>query len=141
MYWGLLKHIVLQVIYKLVSSVLASCLLFVLSQILDSHQKAYVPERNISKKTCNTYDLIYHEKKNNNSGIGLLVDLEKAFSSVSFYFIFTSSNFFNFGSFLPVGSISFLVIPLLEIFKESLWSIDTVPSNSQSREDAGKATQ
>ena len=68
----------------------------ILAKILGLHQKAYVPNRFTCDGTCSTYNLFHYAKRNNKPGIGLLIDFEKAFDSVSFKFIlfFASTQIF-----------------------------------------------
>ena len=84
----------LDTLYKLLSSTLASRLKAMLDRILGNEQKAYVPGRFISECTRNTYDIFTHVKENNLPGIILLIDFEKAFDSVSFEFIITTLEIF-----------------------------------------------
>ena len=60
-------------------------------------QKAYIKGRFISKCTRTAYDIFEHAKENNLPGMMLLVDVEKAFDSVSFEFMMTTLDIFNFG--------------------------------------------
>ena len=48
--------------YKLISSLLASTLKLILTKILCSHQKAYIPNIFINKVTCNTFNLFHYAK-------------------------------------------------------------------------------
>ena len=66
-------------------------------RILGYHQKAYVPSKFISEVTKNTYYLFHYAKQHNKPGLGLLIDFEKAFDSVSFKFIKTTVDIFGFG--------------------------------------------
>ena len=69
--------------YKLLSSNLASRLKPILDKILGDEQKAYVPGRFISECTHNTYGMFTHAKENDLPGMIMLVDFEKAFDSIS----------------------------------------------------------
>lgn len=76
-------------LYKLFSAVLASRLKFVLAKVLS-----------ISEVTRNTYNLFLRAMKYKKPGIGLMIDFEKSFESVSFSFINNSLNIFGFDPFL-----------------------------------------
>ena len=87
----------LETLYKLLSSILVTRLKPVLDNLLGHEQKAYVPRRFIAECTGNTYDICTYAKNNSLPGMLLLVDFEKAFDSVSFEFILTTMDIFNFG--------------------------------------------
>ena len=55
----------LETLYKLISSTLASRLKPTLDRLLGHNQKAYVPGRFISECTRNTYDVFCNAKENN----------------------------------------------------------------------------
>ena len=88
---------IIETLYKILSSTLATRLKPVLDNLLGHEQKAYVPGRFIAECTRNTYDIFTYAKNNNLLGMLLLVDFEKAFDSVSFKFILTTLDIFNFG--------------------------------------------
>ena len=87
----------LETLYKLISSTLASRLKPTLDRLFGHEQKAYVPGRFISECTRNTYDVFCNAKENNLPGIILLIYFEKAFDSVSFNFILSTLDIFDFG--------------------------------------------
>ena len=60
-------------------------------------QKVHIPGRFISECTRTAYDIFAHAKENNFPGMMLLVNFKKAFDSVSFEFIMTTLDIFNFG--------------------------------------------
>ena len=74
----------LNMFYKLISSVLGERLTPVLERIIGSEQKAYIPGRFICEVTRTTYDIFQYAKQNNLPGMILLIDFQKAFDSVSF---------------------------------------------------------
>ena len=86
----------LEALYKLLSTTLASRLKPVLDKIVGDEQKAYVQGRFISECTCNTSVLFTHAKENNLTGMMMLIDFEKAFDSVSFEFIMNTLDLFDF---------------------------------------------
>ena len=87
----------LETLYKLLSSTLASRLKPTLDRLLGHEQKAYVPGRFIAECTRNTYDIFTYAKNNNLPGMLLLCDFEKALDSISFEFILTTLDIFKFG--------------------------------------------
>ena len=88
-------HIVRNSLYTF-SSILACRLKPVLDNLLGAEQETYIPGRFISEFTQNTYDLFHSAKQNNLPDIILLVDFEKAFDSISFEFIMTTLELFDF---------------------------------------------
>ena len=84
----------LDMLYKLLSTTLASRLKTTLDRILGSEQKAYVPGCFISECTRNTYDIFTQAKENNLPGKIILIDFRKAFDSVNFTFIMTTLEIF-----------------------------------------------
>ena len=72
----------------------------VLDSLIGSWQKAYLPGRFIGDATRNTYDLFQYAKNSNLPGIILLIDFSKAFDSISYNFILSTLNIFNFCPFI-----------------------------------------
>ena len=87
----------LDTLYKLLSSTLATRLKSALDTLLGHKQKAYVPGRFIAECNRNIYDIFTYAKNNNLPGMLFSVDFEKAFNSVSFEFILTTLDILNFG--------------------------------------------
>ena len=88
----------LNTLYKLISSILAERLKKVLNRLLGPHQKAYIPNRFISKATKNCHNIFEQAIRTKNPGLAVLVDFEKAFDSVSFNFIKKNLEIFGFGA-------------------------------------------
>ncbi len=68
-------------LYKLISSILSFRLKHVLSRILGLHQRSYIPERFIGEVT--RIDAFSLAQQQNNPGLAVMVNFEKAFDSVS----------------------------------------------------------
>ena len=86
----------LNTLYKLISSILSFRLKHVLSRILGLHQRAYIPGRFIGEVTRNIYNAFSFAKQQNNPGLAVMVDFEKAFDLVSFDFINLTLKVFGF---------------------------------------------
>ena len=89
----------LETFYKIISATLANRIKPVLDSIIGKHQKAYIPGRYIAECTRNTYDLFNYAKVNNTPGMLLMIDFEKAFDSVDFWFLVTTLELFEFGEY------------------------------------------
>ena len=96
----------LETLYKILSSTLATRLKPVLDNFLGHEQKAYVPGRFIAESTRNTYDIFTYAKNNNLPSMLLLCDFEKAFDSLSFEFILTTLDTLILGKTSKLGSLS-----------------------------------
>ena len=75
--WRLLS--LLDMVYKLVSSISVSRLKPVLDNLINPHQKACILGKFICECIKMTYDIFAHAKTNNLPGILLLIDFETAF--------------------------------------------------------------
>ena len=82
---------------KCLSTTLALRLKPVLNNLLGAEQKTYILGSFILQCTRNTYDVLHSSKQNYLPGIILRVDFKKAFDIVSFEFILTTLDLFNFG--------------------------------------------
>ena len=60
---------------------------------------AYIPGRYIAECTRNTYDLFNYAKVNNLPVMMLMIDFEKAFDSVDFWFLIATLEMFGFGEY------------------------------------------
>ena len=74
----------------------------VLDKLIHNDQKGFIKGRFIRENVRQTYDLLYEAKKQNISGLLMLIDFEKAFDSVSWKLIKESLIFFNFGPILII---------------------------------------
>ena len=86
----------LNVSYKLLSACLARRIKTVLPLIIHDSQKGFMKGRYIGENIRLLYDTILLTEKENIPGLLLMVDFEKAFDSVSWFFIEKALNFFNF---------------------------------------------
>ena len=87
----------LNVIYKLASSVIANRIKTQLSNVIHEDQKGFIAGRYIGENVRLIYDVLFETKKQNIPGMILSVDFEKAFDTVSWKFIEKVLKYFNFG--------------------------------------------
>merc|ERR1712015_316351 len=87
----------LDVLYKLLSKMIAKRINEVLPNILSADQAGFVKGRYIGECIRSTMDTLSWAKRNNKQGLLLLIDFKKAFDSISFKFIKNSMRFFGFG--------------------------------------------
>ena len=87
----------LNITYKLGSSILANRLKQVLPSIINNCQKGFLKGRYIGENIRLIYDLMIHTEINNIPGLLMSIDYQKAFDSISWKFIEQSMDFFNFG--------------------------------------------
>ena len=86
----------LNTIYKIASGCIAHRLKLVLDKIIDHDQTGFINGRFIGENTRLIYDIMHYTETHNIPGLLLLVDFEKAFDSISWSFIDTVLNIFNF---------------------------------------------
>ena len=77
----------LNVIYKLASSVIANRLKTVLNRIINEDQKCFILGRFIGENIRLIYDILFETKEQNVPGLLLSIDFQQAFDSVSWRFI------------------------------------------------------
>ena len=82
--------------YKLLSGTIARRINNLLDLIIHKDQVGFVPGRYIGECIRTTSDIIEWAKRNNKTGLLLLVDFRKAFDSISFNFIKKALSFFGF---------------------------------------------
>lgn len=87
----------LNTIYKLGSSCIAERLKSILSLLINNDQTRFIPGRYIGENTRLIYDILLYIEEHDIPGILLLIDFEKAFDSISWSFIESVLDFFNFG--------------------------------------------
>ena len=87
----------LNVIYKLASSVIASCLKKVLHKLIHEDQKGFIAGRFIGENIRLIYDVLFETKQQQIPGLILSIDFKQAFGSVSWKFIYKTLDYFNFG--------------------------------------------
>ena len=83
--------------YKIASPVIANRIKKVLPTIISHTQKGFLKNRSIAENTRLIYDIIDKLNSNNQEGLLLLIDFEKAFDSVEWNFLDGALKFFNFG--------------------------------------------
>ena len=87
----------LNVIYKLASSVIASRLKNVLHKLIHEDQKGFISGRFIGENIRLIYDILFETKQQEIPGLLLSIDFQQAFDSVSWKFITKTLDYFNFG--------------------------------------------
>ena len=83
--------------YKIASPVIANRIKKVLPTIISHTQKCFLKNRSIAENTRLIYDIIDKLNSNNQEGLLVLIDFEKAFDSVEWNFLDGALKFFNFG--------------------------------------------
>ena len=83
---------------KVASKCLALRLKKVINTLVDSHQTAYVPGRNIGESVRLVEDLLEHAEKEDLTGIMFSSDFEKVFDSIDHCFIFACLKKFGSGT-------------------------------------------
>ena len=87
----------LNVIYKLASSVIANRIKTVLDKVIHEDQKGFISGRFIGENVRLIYDILFETKQQDISGLLLSIDFQQAFDSVSWKFISKTLDYFNFG--------------------------------------------
>lgn len=87
----------LNVVYKLASSVIANRIKTVLRSLIHQDQTGFVSGRFIGENVKLIYDILFETKNQELPGLILSVDFEKAFDTVSWQFIEKVLKYFNFG--------------------------------------------
>ena len=88
----------LNVIYKLASTVIANRFKKVLNNVINENQKGFIAGRFLGENIRLIYDILFESKKQNIPGLILSIDFEKAFDTVSWRFISEVLDYFNFGN-------------------------------------------
>ena len=88
----------LNVVYKLASTVIANRMKTVLDSLIHEDQKGVISGTCISENVRLIYDVLFEIKNQELPGLILSVDFEKAFDTVSWEFIEKVLKYFNFGS-------------------------------------------
>ena len=83
--------------YKLASACIANRIKPVLATLINEDQKGFIAGRFIGENTRLLYDILFETSKQNIAGLLLLVDFEKAFDSLSWFFLNKVLCAFNFG--------------------------------------------
>ena len=88
----------LNVVYKIGSSCIANRIKTVLPDLISEDQTGFVPGRYIGDNLRLLYDIIYYLKNENQPGLLVSIDFEKAFDSVDWNFMEKVLKQFGFGS-------------------------------------------
>ena len=83
--------------YKLASGCIANRLKMVLPSIIHESQIGFLAGRQMSTAVRNIYDTLLYSEKHQIPGLILSIDMEKAFDSVAWPFLFQALEYFNFG--------------------------------------------
>ena len=87
----------LNVVYKLASSVFANRIKTVLDSLIHEDRKGFMSGRFIGENIKLIYDILFETKQQEIPGLILSIDFEKAFDTVSWKFIDKILTYFNFG--------------------------------------------
>ena len=87
----------LSVPYKIASLAIANRLKTVLDTLISRSQSGFISGRFIGDSTRLIYDIMHYLESNNIQGLLMLIDFEKAFDSVSWSFLYSVLDFFEFG--------------------------------------------
>ena len=82
--------------YKIASGCIANRIKTVLDKIIAKDQTGFITGRYIGGNIRLIYDIMHYTEKQNIPGMLLLIDLEKAFDSISWTFIQKALDLFNF---------------------------------------------
>ena len=93
----------LNVVYKLASSVIANRVKQTLQDIIHENQKGFIAGRFIGENIRLVYDVLFETKRQNIPGLILSIDFEKTFDTVSWKFISKTLDYFNFGESIKKG--------------------------------------
>ena len=87
----------LNVLYKLASSVISNRLKTVLDKLINQDQKGFIAGRFIGENVRLIYNVLFETKNQDIPGMILSIDFEKAFDMVSWKFMKKVLEYFNFG--------------------------------------------
>ena len=87
----------LNVVYKLASSIISNRLKTVLDKLINQDQKGFIAGRFIGENVRLIYDVLFETKNQDIPGMILSIDFEKAFDMVSWKFMKKVLEYFNFG--------------------------------------------
>ena len=86
----------LNVSYKIASGCIANRIKSVLPSIIDFDQSGFMSNRFTGDNIRLLYDILHFGLEQNQKGLLLLIDFEKAFDSVAWSFIFKTFEYFHF---------------------------------------------
>ena len=87
----------LNTVYKLASRCIAERIKSVLPIRISNDQTGFIPDRYIGELTLLIYDILHFTEEQDIPGILLLIYIEEAFNTISWMFIESVLDFFNFG--------------------------------------------
>ena len=87
----------LNVDFKIISAAVTNRLKSVIQQLISPSQTAYIQGRFIGENSRVVYDIIEHLNNSSSSGIITAIDFESAFDTVSWEFLSTALDKYNFG--------------------------------------------
>ena len=87
----------LNVIYKLMSSVIANRLKSVSNKLINNNHKGFISGRYIGENIRTVYDILFETKQQNIPGLLVSVDFQQAFDTVWWKFMDKTLDYFNFG--------------------------------------------
>ena len=87
----------LNTVYKIGSGVIASRVKKVLDKLINLDQTGFISGRYIGDNIRLVYDILQYTEEQDIPGLLLLIDFEKAFDSISWDFLLSVLQFFNFG--------------------------------------------
>ena len=86
----------LNVLYKLASTVIANRVKQTLQDVIHENQKRFIAGRFIGENIRLIYDVLFETKQQNIPDLILSIDFEKAFNTISWKCIFKTLDYFNF---------------------------------------------
>lgn len=90
----------LNTVYKIGSGVIASRFKKVLCKLIDLDQTGFISGRYIGDNIRLIYDILQFTEEYGIPGLLLLIDFEKAFDTISWDFLYSVLEFFNFGEYI-----------------------------------------
>lgn len=94
--------------YKIIACVFSRRLKKIINKLINPDQSGYIKGRYIGSNARLILDIFEYWERNNESGILLFADFQKAFDSVEWEFLIQSMKKFNFGDNFADGSKSYI---------------------------------
>ena len=85
--------------YKIIAKLLAIRLQNVISKLISSDQVGYIKNRFIGENIRTLLDIIQISSKEENPGMLVLIDFEKAFDTINWNYLFKCLDYFTFGDY------------------------------------------
>ena len=102
----------LSVVYKISSAALANIINPLLDELIPDTQTGFIDSRFIGESTRLIYNLMHTTQQGNINGLLVLIDFEKAFDSISWDFLYSTLEYYNF----PKGFIKWIQVLNNNIF-------------------------